>query len=299
MKDRLILRVLMLVCVLVSSSAKSHSTDDLIMMGYSSEPLAEPVFDYTYTMVDSATFNNWLNANYKNLDQKSMKGPREYLYYLISSYISDLHSKTGKILPDEPDLVLESLFAWSEKLGVYGANQFYNKVKRRSAPPIAPLVLPPEGIRITTMHDMYRIEAEHGNWTLLFPYYFMIGEIKQFVAKDGTPVQLLIISTGASKDKSEPGRSQATLMFVYSPPGSEKKFKKFWTEQFAAKENQPRQLGESSSLYVYQEDALMHKELYFQSTPSGNYLTAYLGVDGTYQHNRQHFLDFVKKINVK
>jgi hypothetical protein len=49
---------------------------------------------------------------------------------------------------------------------------------------------------------------------------------------------------------------------------------------------------------TYDEASLLHKELFFWPSEAGSFAVAYLGMDGTYQANRQHFLDFLTQINV-
>lgn len=61
--------------------------------GYSLAPLTTPVYDWAYVLADSVAFNNWLNVNYPKLSREEMKGPREHLYYLISSYVSEYYKQ--------------------------------------------------------------------------------------------------------------------------------------------------------------------------------------------------------------
>ena len=204
------------------------------MDGYSSSPLEDPVFDFAKVIVDSTAFNNWLNANYSKLDAETMKGPREHLYYLLSSYVSELNRRDGVILPKENDLVLETMLSWSERLGVYGAHLFYNKVKRPESKAMPELMKIPKGINISAFNDMYLVKSRDDSWELKIPYYFMIGAINEFEATNGMQTQLVSISTGAAKDKTKAGRSQSTLMFVHSPSKNTEEFQiyKNWVVSF-------------------------------------------------------------------
>ncbi|MEE4251909.1 MAG: hypothetical protein V2I38_15090 [Alcanivoracaceae bacterium] len=278
------------------------ASDYRAMDGYSSSPLEEPVFEYAKVIVDTTAFNNWLNANYSKLDSQSMKGPREHLYYLLSSYVSELYKRDGVILPKENDLVLETMLSWSERLGVYGAHLFYNKIKRPDSMAMPELMKVPEGIRISALNDMYEIESKNGSWEVKIPYYFMIGAIKEFEATNGMQTQLLIISTGAAKDETEAGRSQSTLMFVHSPSKNTEEFKSYWLSQFnIGSDIKPKSLGLNSleSFYLYNKQAGLHKEVAFLPAPQGSYLVAYLGMDGAFQVNKQHYLDFLSQLNIE
>jgi hypothetical protein len=269
------------------------------MDGYSKLPLTEPVFDLAEVVVDSAAFNNWLNANYSKLQPQNMKGSREHLYYLLSSYVSELNKNDGVILPEEDDLVLSTILSWSERLGAYGANLFYNKIKNEKVKAMPPLMEVSDGIKITAVNDMFKVESKVGHWSIKFPYYFMIGEIKEFNAGNGMETQLLIISTGAVKDKTEVGRSQSTLMLIYTPSNEINEFKNYWLTRFEVDskiKSKSLAVKNLDSVYFYNKAALLHKEISFLPSPDGSLLVAYLGMDGAYQQNRQHFLDFLMQV---
>lgn len=269
------------------------------MDGYSKTPLTVPVFDYATVIVDSTAFNNWLNNNYSKLTPQTMKRPREHLYYLLSSYVSELNSNNGIILPAENDIVLSTLLFWSEKLGAYGAHLFYNQIKSDKMKVMPSLMKVSEGIKISAINDMFKIEAKSGSWSTKFPYYFMIGVINEFIAKNGMEMQLLTISTGAVKDNSQAGRSQSTLMLVFSPSNKSKEFENYWLTQFEVDskiKTKPLGVNKLESVYLYNEKSLLHKELTFFPSPSGSLLVAYIGIDGAYQKNRQHFLDFLLQV---
>lgn len=269
------------------------------MDGYSKSPLADPVFDYAKVIVDSTAFNNWLNTNYSKLNSQTMKGPREHLFYLLSSYVSELNNKDGIILPEESDLVLSTLLSWSERLGAYGTHLFYNQIKRDKMKAMPSLMEVSKGIKISAVNDMFKIEDTNGNWSTTFPYYFMIGAINEFNATNGMETQLLTISTGAAKDKSQAGRSQSTIMFIYSPSEETKEFNDYWLTQFEIDSKikaKPLGVKKLESVYFYNEDALLHKEITFLPSSNGSLLIAYMGMEGAFQINRQHFLDFLLQV---
>lgn len=269
------------------------------MDGYSKLPLEEPVFGYAKVIVDSTAFNNWLNTNYSKLNAQTMKGPREHLYYLLSSYVSELNNKDGVILPAENDLVLSTLLSWSEKLGAYGSHLFYNQVKNDKMKAMPSFMKVSEGIKISAINDMFRVEAKSGDWSAKFPYYFMIGAINEFNATNGMETQLLTISTGAVKDKSQAGRSQSTIMLIYSPSEETKEFNDYWLTQFEIDSKiiaKPLGVKKLKSAYLYNEEALLHKEITFLPSSNGSLLIAYMGMEGAFQINRQHFLDFLLQV---
>ncbi|WP_444957382.1 hypothetical protein [Microbulbifer sp. ZKSA002] len=215
--------------------------------------------------------------------------------------MSELNKRDGIILPKEDDLILETMLSWSERLGVYGAHLFYNKVKRHESKAMPELMKAPEGINITTVNDMYVVKSKDGFWSIKFPYYFMIGIVNEFNATNGMQTQLVSISTGAAKDQTKAGRSQSTLMFIHSPSNNIEEFKSYWLTQFymsGAIKPQSLGLDKLESFYLYNKQAQLHKEVVFIPSPQGLYLVAYLGMDGVFQVNKQHYLDFLSKLDI-
>ena len=271
------------------------------MDGYSTTPLDEPVFDYAKVVTDSIAFNNWLNVNHSKLNTQTMKGPREHLYYLLSSYVSELNKRDGVVLPKGGDPILDTLFSWSERLGVYGAHLFYNKVKNTKAKKMPALMRISKGIKLSAVNDKYVAESKNGAWSTRFPYYFMIGKLNEFTASNGMQTQVLSISTGAAKDKTKAGRSQPTILFIYSPSRNTEDFKRYWftnLELISTIKPKPVGLNKLESFYIYNEQSQLHKEITFLPSSKGSYLVAYLGMDGSFQSNRQHFLDFLSQVSI-
>ena len=267
--------------------------------GYSTSILKEPVFEYAKVIVDTTAFNNWLNSNYSKLTYKSMKGPREHLYYLIDSRVKAIYLRDSVVLPNNHDGILEILFSWSERLGVYGGSLVYNSIRSKQATPMKALMAVPTPFRLELDKDLFKISSKNGGWSVNVPYYFMIWNMNDFVATNGMKTQLVTISTGAAKDKSKLGHSQATLMFIYSPTDDFKTFKEFWGKLFAiGPTSKKHELGIKGlfSQIAYDKSTYLHKELVFWSTSNASYAVAYLGIDGTYQWNRPHFLDFLRAI---
>lgn len=268
--------------------------------GYSVETLSQSVYDTAEVAVHSAAFNNWLIENHQQLDPDQEKGAREFLYYLIDSHVKGIYAREGQILPKEPDLILQTLFSWSERLGVYGGSYVFNKIRLPSEPEMSVLLHPPPSMAISMQGDLLRIESASKKWGFSVPYYFMPYRVTEFTATNGMPTQFLTISTGAATDSSDDGRSQATLMLIYSPDVDYLEFREFWTEQIGIPTDATQSeldFEELTGKYYYDAATKIHTEaLIWQSGPEAFALT-YGGVDGTYQWNRQHFLDFLTSLH--
>ena len=89
-------------------------------------------------------------------------------------------------------------------------------------------------------------------------------------------------------------------MLIYSPGADSEVFKQYWLDKFAINENDKQRstgVNEFNSLYTFDEASLLHKEVTFIHNSNGSYLVAYLGMDGSYQTNRQHLANFLQNLN--
>lgn len=227
--------------------------------GYSTDTLQNPVFDPAQVSVEVTKINNWLNANYVKLSYEQMKGPREHLYYLIDSYVKSYYLQQKQVLPNKSDLVLETLFSWSERLGVYGGSLVHNEVKSSSSANIPTLMQLPKQISLSLNDDLLLVEASEEGWSVQFPYYFMIWNVNEFNATNGKRMQLLALSTGAALDKSTTGKSQATIMLMFSPEMDVNEFRDYWRKGMAIENNaEERKIQDRSSHYSYDSATKLH-----------------------------------------
>ncbi len=267
-------------------------------VGYTTSTLREPLFDFAETAIHSVKLNNWLIDKFASLDEARKAPLRERLYYLIDSQIKHNFARTQRVLPAGSDLQLAILFSWAERLGVYGGNLVFNRVKAETmelAPPV--LELPP-GIRLSLHDDLFELQSDSG-WQVTFPYYFMIGAVRDMATNDAGRTQLIVISTGAAKDTSKTGHSQATLMLFFSPGATLPEFKSHWQSQLQIRsedESLPLGVRGLTSQKNFDEKLKLHREMVAWSTPKGACAVVYLGNDGTYQWNRPHFIDFVNAV---
>ena len=287
--------------VAVVSSAWAADGESMTpQQGYTTATLREPIFDAAHVAVDTTVFNNWLAVNYEKLSENQMARPREHLYYLIDSHIKQQFEATGQILPKERDLILELLFSWAERLGVYGGNLIFNRVKAAESQAMGPLMTLPTGMDLELKGDLLHVRSDLG-WDVSIPYYFMIGRLSDSAAANGIRAQIMIASTGAAKDKGSDGHSQATLMLLFSPGADMAVFRPFWEQQFEIKssdEHVELGVGGLTSQRNLNAALRLHKELVFLKGDRGALAVAYLGNEGTYQWNREHFLDFLRALHM-
>ena len=269
-----------------------------VQAGYSLDPLSEATFSPAEVALETSVLNNWLNSNYDRLSIEEQRGPREYLYYLINARIKHLYADSGQILPTEPDLILETLFSWADRLGVYGGAAVYNRLRPSSKPEMKAAMQTPPPIEIGLEHDLFRFKSASG-WQFHVPYYFMPFLVLDTEASNGMPIQFLAISTGAAKDSSVAQRSQATFTIIYSHGAELPEFREFFAGQLGVPEDaQQTESGfkDLKTLYWYDEPGLLHTEALFWSSDTGALARVYGGIDGAYQWNRQHYVDFLRSL---
>jgi len=281
--------------LVVSTTAYAKGTK--VQGGYSTAPLERAVFDSAHAAVGTAFFNEWLIINHQSLDDTSMKGPREHLYYLIDSWVKNLYDREQVVLPEEHDLILERLFAWSERLGVYGGHLVYDEIKREDAPPMPALTPVPKGFELELRDDMLVLSAE--DWSVAVPYYFMIWHINEFDAKNGPHTQMVILSTGAAAHEGVEGHSQATITLCFGPGLEGPEFARYWEGLFGFTGEEPEVQTPSqprSTRRRYDERQKLHFEVATWGSSTGQLAVFYGGINGTYQWNRPHFFDFLQAI---
>jgi hypothetical protein len=255
--------------------------------GYSVAPLRNPLFDEARVIAETTALNNWLVANIAKLSYEQMKGPREHVY-----------AAEKRVLPAKHDPLLETLFSWSERLSVFGGATSFNAVKAASSPAQTPRMKLPPGVELLLNNDLLTVRSDLG-WSITIPYYFMIWNVGDFTATNGARTQLVALSTGAAKDGSGAGRSQATVVFMFAPGKEFEAFDAYWSAQMnVGMDVKPISLGVKSlrSRHVVDQPKKMHTEFTSWSDSTGSFAVAYLGAEGPYEWNRPHFLDFLQLV---
>lgn len=273
-----------------------------IQGGYSVVPLERAVFDPAKVVVETVGLNNWLSKNYGSLDAGTMKGPREYLYYLIDSQVKMIYERDHVVLPAGNDGVLPILFSWSDRLGVYGGRLVYDALKTDKMPEVPDSTSVPAGFDLALRKDMLALSSKSGHWSFAVPYYFMIWGISELEPDGGPKTQVVSLSTGAAKDAGADGHSQATLTLFFGPGADPDTFAPFWAKQLDFSGTEPEEALDVRSLRSrkrYDADQKLRLEYTSWSSPRGQYVVAYLGLDGTYQWNRPHFIDFLRSVEEK
>jgi len=275
---------------------------DILQQGYTTATLREPVFDSATVEAEARAIDAWLTANYKKLSPEQMAAPREHLYYLIDSRVKDLYTRERRVFPKTHDPVFETLFSWADRLRVYGGGLVYNALRAPGRPEMPPSMKVPRGFTLTLKDNLLEVRSEAGGWSVTVPYYFMIWNINDFTATGGARTQLLALSTGAATDVSPARRSQATLVLMFSPGADAVTVASYWRRRFGIAgdaETVPLGVRGLIAQRALDNSSRLYKEFVTWAEPQGPFVVTYTGIDGTYQWNRPHFLDFLRALKVQ
>lgn len=273
-------------------SATGHS--------YSAKPLTDPERDAAKNAVEFAQFNNWLNTNYESAPPDRRQALKEHLYSIIDSDVKQLHERSGKTYPSEADLILSGCFVWATRMGAFGADLIVKQLDPDKAKLLQSPASPPDSFNLSVDGEYFVLASSLGPWRATFPFYFMVGDLRDFETANQLRTQMAIISTGFGRHAGGDGSSQATIMLVFSPTGTASGFNTFWLEKFGL--SMADRLAEPvqgmQAYKRYDPKTKLHTELVFPSTQTGAMAVGYMGLDGTFQWNQPHFEDFLAMLRL-
>ena len=281
----------------------SVSAADRLANGFDAAPLADPIFTEEQVATEVARLNNWLIDNHAKLDPDRRQLVREGLYTLLGSHVSHRQKRGEPLLPAEDDLIMRSIFSWSEPLGVYGAHHIYNELIARSdvegVPEMPALVPLPVGFEAALEDDLLSMRSTRGGWSFRIPYWFMPFAVSEFDTKNGPRTQLVMLSTGASKHEGLPGNSQSTLRLFAGPGQIGGDFEKYWSKALGFDSKSERRdlpIEGLSARKRFDEESRIHSEMVAWAGNNGPLVVYYAGAPGPYEKNRVHFIDFLRQL---
>lgn len=276
---------------LVSAQSGSNS--------YSTEPLNLEVMPPEILEEATIEFLDELYQNYHQIPAETFGPLREYLYMLINAKVNHIYHETGSIIKEDSAL-LEMLFFWAEPLGALGGAKVFNEIKSEDSPPFEEFNELPDEISISLENEFLLVESAKG-WVVTVPYYFMIWMADDFESALGDQTQAIVVSTGTSPDDSQAGYSQSTISLLYIDNPTDENFAEQWTELFGIGDEaviRNTDIEGLQSLYSFNEEQQVHTEIADLSKDGYGLLIVYSGYESTWQHNRQHFSDFINHLRI-
>lgn len=266
---------------------------------YSDEPLKNSIImDRAEWLVDFTYFNNYLIENYDKLEKDEMDVIREHTFLLIDSIVKDVCSEKRLEYEASEKNVLKILYNWGSRLGLYGcdsvAEYFHvNNIETIRSEEIN------DAFRIQFNYPYFNLSSNEGNWNILFPFYFMISTVTRFNSNYGAVTEAVKLSTLFSEHTVDNGNSQGTILIIFSYTDEYEKVKNYWINTFGLTgENRTNDeiIENSESYYGYDNSNNINKELVFLDSDNGVLMISFTGIDGTYQNNRIHFVNFMNNI---
>ena len=272
--------------------------------GFSTAPLSAP----SAMPADSLTptpvqFLTWLRTQ----DPATFTGReqliREHLYALIAQSVRQRFAATKATEPPKGDSTLAQLFTWADKFGVLGASDVAKAIGVSSGPAVTPPVTDGFQLTFSPTPAAFSLSTEYGKWMVRFPYFFMVGAITRQRLANSIENDVATLSTlTAANSEPRGGASQGTILILSAQTPDLPSYVAFWLQQLqvAPTDTVSNPVPQATRSYRrFDQGSGLWKEVVALKIPSGSLIVVYIGLDGTYQVNRPHFLDLLKSLQVR
>jgi len=242
----------------------------------------------------------FLTENGGVLSQAQAAAVREDLFAHITFRLRRAFAQTGHQYPTPTDSVLAGLFQLASRAGAVGARAVANSMLPGL---VAPEELPRDsGLTLSYEAPEFRLRDERLGWELSFPFYFMISAVSRQTLADGNAYAVVMLSTlDAPNAPPDTASSQATVLVVAAAiPASA--LAAFWSPRLAVQLSQaPSPSSRADGLYFTGTDssARLRKELLVLPSGSGAVGIAYIGLEGTFQSNRPHYIEVLHRLRTR
>jgi hypothetical protein len=272
--------------------------------GFSTAPLSAPSAMPADSLAPTPLqFLDWLRRQDPATFTSRAQLIREHLYALIAQSVKQRFAATQATEPLKGDSTLAQLFARADQFGVPGASEVANAIGASSTPAATPPVT--DGFQLTFSPSLasFALATENGKWMVSFPYFFMVGSTTRQRMANGTENDVATLSTLTGAN-SEPrgGASQGTILILSAQTPDLPSYVAFWLQQLqvAQTDTVANPVPQATRSYRrFDRASGLWKEVVSLKIPSGSLIVAYIGLDGTYQVNRPHFLDLLKSLRVR
>ena len=227
---------------------------------------------------------------------------REHLYAIISADAKARVDHGEPPYPQDGDTTLAEKFEWAGLMGLPGAGQVAAALRGTSAAPDESIETPGFEIRFDSA---YTLVSRQDGWAVRFPHYFMIGAAVRQPMTNEVEGSIAMISTLFAAHTPNPadelGASQATLL-VMSAAWDPAEMTAYWLDQFGLSPNDTVDVPDPSAIGAYRgraESVRMNMEFAVFAPSGRTIVVGYMGVDGTYESNRPHYLNLLRTLRVR
>ena len=240
---------------------------------------------------DRVGFFQWLARNGSRLSEAESQRVRERIYV----YVSEMAKSRGGQLPPAGDSTAVRLFRSAVSAGVAGADLVLQTLEGRPRSDASSLV--PPGLRLSFKPPSFTLGSDDGAWAVCFPYYFMPSPVGRQTMPNGVTTELATLSTLFAPDRGAPGSSQATILIAAAPVADSAAHVAQWIEQLGVNRSRGGGSARPGEWYAASATDGMQREAVILRLPTRVVLVAYLGLPGTFEANRPHFLDLLRTLS--
>lgn len=270
-------------------------------LSYSTAPLRQPIYVQPDLTVQIETYDGWLSENLADIAAADVPAAREHLFALIDSLARSRFAAEGVLYAEEDSEDMKMLFSRAEELGAYGGSLVLNQLVGVKEAALQTKV-PPNSFDLTLDGTDFTLTSKLAGWSVSYPYNFMLWTLADFTPPNAERTQSVSMSTGFARHTASREHSQATILLFYSADKDtawlEKDMRAYYGIPTDAVEAEIELPGLAAYKFFNEERNLRVEYLRIDpgETQEGALVAVYLGIDGTYQWNRPHFLDFLRSL---
>lgn len=270
-------------------------------LAYSSVPLRQPIYSEVELAAQIETYDIWLSENIGSLAKAEFVAAREQLFALIDSVARNRFARDGILYSEEDAEDMRRLFGWAEKLGVFGGSLVVNQLVGADVPQ-PKTKPPPDSFDLILEGTDFTLTSKLGGWSVSYPYNFMLWTLEDFTPDVASRTQSVSLSTGFARHTSSHENSQATILMFYSVDKDTGWLEREMRAYYGVPSNSiPVEIelpGLTAHKFFNEERNLWVEYLRLDpgDAREGALVVVFLGIDGTYQWNRPHFLDFLRSL---
>jgi hypothetical protein len=232
-------------------------------------------------------FLSWLERQGSALAPDRAQAAQERLYM----YISALAKQRNGQFPASGDAEAARLFRLAAALGDPGALHVMRHLDADTAQ------LPPRPIvrdaRLTFAPPLFTFASSDERWSICYPYYFMAAPAGRQTLANGVATDVLVLSTLFAPDRGPIGSSQATILMTVAVPRDSAKHVALWRAQLGVAPAKAPSENRRGDWYASPPGEEMNRLVVVRRLPDAVVVLAYVGLGGTFEANRPHFLDLV------
>jgi hypothetical protein len=269
---------------------------------FSSAPLSAPAAMPSDSLLSTPqAFLDWLRTHDSSAFSSHEQEIREHLYALIGEIARRRFALTHTIDLPMGDSTLAQLFTWADRFGVPGAGDVARAINPQGTGSVTPD--PGNGFQLSFSGPGFSLATDHGKWMVRFPYFFMIGPTTRQHLANGMDNDVVTLSTlTAANSPPTGGASQATILILSGQTPDLPAYVAFWLRQLqiSPADTTANPVPQATRSYRhFDASSQLWTELVALRIPSGSLVVVYVGLDGTYQANRPHFLDLLTSLRVR